>query len=75
MEWPNKIPDLNPIENMWNDLKIAVHKRNPSNLKELDQFCLEEWANISVAIFAKLIETYPKILAAVIAARCGSTKY
>ena len=36
-------------------------------MKELEQFCLEEWAKIPVAKCAKLIETYPKRPAAVIA--------
>ena len=75
LEWPSQSPDLNPIENLWLDLKIAVHKREPSNLKELEQFCLEEWAKIPVARCGKLIETYPKRLSAVIAAKGGSTKY
>jgi hypothetical protein len=44
-------------------------------LKGLEQFCLEEWAKIPVAICAKLIETYPRSLAAVIAAQVVSTKY
>jgi HrpA-like RNA helicase len=44
-------------------------------LKELEQFCLEERAKIPVAGCAKLIETDPKRLAAVIAAKRGSTKY
>jgi hypothetical protein len=77
-EWPEKkalLKEKNPIENLWYDLKISVHQRNPSNLKELEQFCLEEWAKFPVAICAKLIDTYPKILAAVIAAKGGSTKY
>jgi hypothetical protein len=60
---------------MWYDLKIALHKRNPSNFKELEQFCLDKWPKIPVARCAKLIETYLKILAAVIAAKGGSTKY
>jgi hypothetical protein len=41
-------------------------------LKELEQFCLEEWAKIPVARCANLIETYPKRLAAVIAAKGDS---
>ena len=49
LEWPSQLPDLYLIENLWNDLKIAVHQRNPSNLKELEQFCLEEWAKVPVA--------------------------
>ena len=44
-------------------------------MKELEQFCLEEWAKIPEARCARLIETYPKRLAAVIAAKGGSTKY
>ena len=60
LEMPSQSPDLNPIENLWYDLKIAVHQWNPSNLKELEQFCLEEWAKIPVAKCAKLIETYPQ---------------
>ena len=44
-------------------------------MKDLEQFCFEEWAKIPVARCAKLIETYPKSLAVVIAAKGGSTKY
>ena len=41
LEWLRQSPDLNPIENLLYDLKIAVHLRNPSNMKELEQFCHE----------------------------------
>ncbi|CDQ96800.1 unnamed protein product, partial [Oncorhynchus mykiss] len=74
LEWPSQSPDLNPIENLWKELKTAVHKCSPSNLTELELFCKEEWEKMSVSRCAKLIETYPKRLTAVIAAKGGATK-
>ena len=76
MYWNGLVKAQTSIQlRMWYDFKIAVHQWNPSNLKELEQFCLEEWAKIPVARCAKLIETYPKRLAAVNAAKGDSTKH
>jgi len=61
-EWPSQSPGRNPIENLWQDLKTAVHKRSPSNLTELELFCKEERAKMSLSRCAKLVETYPKRL-------------
>ena len=36
LAWLSQSPDLNLIENLQKDLKIAVHRRSPSNLTELE---------------------------------------
>ncbi|KAK6488971.1 SH3 domain-containing YSC84-like protein 1 [Huso huso] len=41
-------PDLNPIEHLWKELKLAVWRRHPSNLRQLEQFAQEEWAKLPV---------------------------
>ena len=56
IEWPSQSSDLNRIENLWKELKIAVHWRSPSNLAELEQICKEEWEKISKSRCAKLID-------------------
>jgi len=75
IEWSIQSPDLNPIENLWHDLKFAVHQRPPRSLTELEQFCSEEWASISQSMCVKLVDTYPNRLTAVIAVKGTSTKY
>ncbi|KAI4874838.1 hypothetical protein NFI96_025970 [Prochilodus magdalenae] len=46
LDWPSQSPDLNPIQHLWRDLKMAVHQRSPSNLTELQRICKEEWQKI-----------------------------
>ena len=53
-EWPSQSPDLNPIENLWKDLKIAVHRRSPTNSTELEQIDKDEWEKIPKSRCTKL---------------------
>ncbi|CAJ0959003.1 unnamed protein product [Ranitomeya imitator] len=46
LDWPSQSSDLNLIEHLWRDLKMAVHQRSPSNLTELERICKEEWQRI-----------------------------
>ena len=74
LEWPSQSPDLNIIENLWDDLKRVVHARQPSNLTELEMFCKEEWSKIPSSRIQTFIRGYRKCLEAVIFAKGGSTK-
>lgn len=68
-------PDLNPIQNLWQDLKLYVHRCAQSNLTELELFSREELAKFSFSKCAKLVETYSKILAVIIVTKGGSRMY
>ena len=60
LKWPAMSPDINPIEHLWRDLKTAVGRRHPSNLRHLEQLAKIEWSNIPVERCKKLIDGYRK---------------
>ncbi len=75
LEWRSQSPDLNPIENLWRELKLHVAQRQPQNLKDLEKTCMEEWAKIPAAVCANLVKTYRKRLTSVIVNKGFCTKY
>ncbi|KAI4878999.1 hypothetical protein NFI96_023403 [Prochilodus magdalenae] len=75
LEWPSQSPDLNPIENLWRELKVRVARRQPQNITALEEICMEEWANIPATVCANLVKTYRKRLTSVIANKGYTTKY
>jgi transposase len=75
LEWPSQSPDLNPIENLWRDLKTRVMARKPSNLRVLELFAKEEWANIHVDTCKNLVINYKNRLEAVIKNKGSAIDY
>ncbi len=67
LEWPSQSPDLNPIENLWRELKVQVGKCQPRNLNDSERICKEEWDKIPPEMCANLVVNYKKRLTSVIA--------
>ncbi len=75
LEWPSQSPDLNPIENLWRELKVPVAIHQPRNLNDLERICKEEWDKIPPEMCANLVDNYKKRLTSVIANKGFATKY
>lgn len=84
LEWPPYSPDLNPIEHVWNLLKRRLFQLFPHlfdlnrNLADGEEFkeCLQKaWDSITQEEIRDLIDSIPRRLAAVIAAKGWYTKY
>jgi hypothetical protein len=57
---PSQNLDLNLIEHLWRDPKIAVQQCSLSILIELEKICREEWEKLSKHRCAKLVASYPR---------------
>ena len=66
LEWPSQSPDLNPIENLWRELKVRVAQQQPQNITALEEVCMEEWAKIPATVCENLVKTYRKRLTSVL---------
>ena len=75
LECPAQSSDLNPIENLWAELKRRVRARRPTNRTQLHQLCQEEWAEIHPIYYGELVEGYPELLTQVKQFEDNATKY
>ena len=75
MKWPAQSPDLNPIENLWSDLKNAVFDAKPKNAEDLWSVVQSAWAAISVSRCQMLVDSMPNRCKAVVKNNGYTTKY
>jgi hypothetical protein len=75
MEWPAQSPDLNPIENLWGDIKKGVSVANPTNINDLWSVIERTWAAIPSERCQSLVNSMNRRCAAVIKNKGYATKY
>ena len=76
IDWPGNSPDLNPIENAWNQLKNKVCSVHNMSLAELKAAIQYHWDNnMTMEYFLQLADSMPARLAAVRKAGGYMTKY
>jgi len=77
LPWPAQSPDLNPIENLWNELEIRIRKRKPMPKNKNDFFVAlkEEWYKIDKSRLIRLVKSMPNRINAVIESKGNPTKY
>jgi hypothetical protein len=75
VDFPPYSPDLNPIENLWNDLARRVERRPAHTMEQLQDIIAEEWEATPRDLFARLVESMPARCQAVIDANGEHTKY
>ena len=77
MKWPERSPDLNPIENLCLILaaKVYANGKKYDNVNELTTAILSEWAGIESETLRKLINSMPKRCIEVIEMHGSKTHY
>uniref|UniRef100_A0A8K9WQW0 Tc1-like transposase DDE domain-containing protein n=1 Tax=Oncorhynchus mykiss TaxID=8022 RepID=A0A8K9WQW0_ONCMY len=66
LDWPAQSPDLNPIDNLWDELERRLRARLnfPTSVPDLTNALVAEWKQVPAAMFQHLVK-------AVIAAKRG----
>lgn len=75
IQTPAQSPDLNPIENLWDELDRRVRENPVTSISGLKIRLQEEWNKISVEYLSKIIKNMPQRLQGVISNQGYPTKY
>ena len=73
--WPRNSPDLNPIENLWSQMKNLQRHKRATSIAGLKRIAKKVWDNITPEYLQSLYESMPRRMQAVVNAQGGHTKY
>jgi len=77
LDWPAQSPDLNPIENFWNEVDWRL-RQLPGPLSSKDYLWAKlqiVWNGIEADFCERLVSSMPKRVNDVIKAKSGYTKW
>ncbi|KAJ1304083.1 hypothetical protein OPQ81_008487 [Rhizoctonia solani] len=77
MDWPPYSPNLNPIENLWAEIKrrLGTYEFPPRSIHELWERVQAEWDGIKPEYCRKLVESMPRRMKQVLDRKGGPTDY
>jgi transposase len=77
LDWPAQSPDLNPIENLWNQIEQNIRRREkqPTTTNELWEVVKEEWSKITIEKIRSLYMSMINRVNQVKEAKGGYTSY
>lgn len=75
IEWPGHSPDLNPIENMWNEIKRKLGRLSISSIDSLVEHLRTLWAEVNIEYCQNLANSMPRRIKSVLKVHGDITKY
>jgi transposase len=75
MPWPSCSPDLNPIEHVWNSMKVRIQGKKYSDKQVLWNELNTIWNGFSLPFIRRFVDSMPRRVKAVIQAHGGVTRF
>ena len=76
IDWPAQSPDLNPIENLWHEMKMKLEDYDTRSIPKLQDAINKLWCrDMNLEEFTKYAASMPKRLNEVIKNKGGTTQY
>ena len=75
MEWPGIFPDLNPIENVWANMKRRLRDTDVSTRPKMIRAIRKVWRETSRVELKNLAQSMPRRIQEVLVREGGSSKY
>jgi hypothetical protein len=75
LQWPAQSPDLNFIENLWQEVKLRLGHHKSRNAEQLWLAVEQAWYSIPQATCQRLVDSMNRRCAAVLRSKGQATKY